>query len=237
MLPDFWGTASETAANMDGAGHQGQAVARVYLGVTAALVVGIPLGTLTADSIGWRGAFCSLAIMAMVLAVAMALWMPKVKRMPKKDLRSQARNFREPYFIANVMLSVVVFTAMFVSYTYLADMLERLARVAPSNVGWWLMGFGGVGLLGNWIGGRVVNHSPIKATALFLILLAASVAAFSPLSSWHVALWAALALWGIANTALYPISQVRVMLSVNHSQALAGTKNVSAANAGIGIGA
>ena len=47
----------------------------------------------------------------------------------------------------------------------------------------------------------------------------------------------ALGLWGIANTALYPICQVRVMRSVSHAQALAGTTNVSAANAGIGVGA
>jgi len=46
-----------------------------------------------------------------------------------------------------------------------------------------------------------------------------------------------LALWGIAYTALFPICQVRVMGSATHSQALAGTTNVSAANAGIGIGA
>jgi len=48
---------------------------------------------------------------------------------------------------------------------------------------------------------------------------------------------AVLALWGIAYTGLFPICQVRVMKSATHSQALAGTANVSAANAGIGIGA
>jgi predicted MFS family arabinose efflux permease len=47
----------------------------------------------------------------------------------------------------------------------------------------------------------------------------------------------ALGVWGVANTALYPISQVRVMGSVTHAQALAGSTNVSAANAGIGLGA
>jgi predicted MFS family arabinose efflux permease len=47
----------------------------------------------------------------------------------------------------------------------------------------------------------------------------------------------ALAIWGLANTALYPICQVRVMQSATHAQALAGTLNVSMANAGIGVGA
>ena len=47
----------------------------------------------------------------------------------------------------------------------------------------------------------------------------------------------ALAVWGVANTALYPICQIRVMQSASHAQALAGTLNVSAANAGIALGA
>jgi predicted MFS family arabinose efflux permease len=53
----------------------------------------------------------------------------------------------------------------------------------------------------------------------------------------HAWLAVALAIWGIANTALYPICQVRVMQSASHAQALAGTLNVSMANAGIGLGA
>lgn len=171
------------------------------------------------------------------MAFAVLAWMPAVARQPKVDFSQQARIFREPIFLANVALSVLVFTAMFIAYTYLADMLERTAGVATADVGWWLMGFGAIGLLGNWLGGRAVRQSPIKATALFLALLGVGMAAFSPLASAPVTLWAALALWGIANTALYPICQVRVMNAVSHSQALAGTTNVSAANAGIGLGA
>ncbi len=83
---------------------------------------------------------------------------------------------------------------MFIGYTYLADLLERVADVPPAQVGWWLMG------------------------TLFRSC-------------------AVLGLWGIANTALYPICQVRVMACVSQAKALAGTSNVSAANAGIGLGA
>lgn len=236
-LPVFWGTASETAASMAGPGRSGQAIARVYLGISAALLLGIPLGTLAANAIGWRGAFWVLAALSLLMALAMLAWMPSVARTPRLDFASQARIYREPYFLGNVVLSVVVFTAMFTAYTYLADILERLAGVAPEQVGWWLMGFGAIGLVGNWLGGRVVGRAPLKATALFLVLLALGMAAIAPLAGWPLALCAALALWGVANTALYPICQVRVMGSVSHSQALAGTTNVSAANAGIGLGA
>ena len=59
-LPVFWGTASETAAQMAGPARAGKAVSMVYLGISAAMLLGIPLGTLAGDAIGWRGAFCLL---------------------------------------------------------------------------------------------------------------------------------------------------------------------------------
>ena len=237
MLPVFWGTTSETAAQLAGPAKAGQAIARVYLGITAALLLGIPLGTLAANGIGWRGAFVLLAGLSLLMAVAVLVCMPAVARTERVDFLKQARIFKEPLFLANVALSIVIFSAMFVAYTYLADILERVAGVAPQDVGWWMMGFGAVGLIGNWMGGKVVDRSPVHATALFIALLALGMAAVTPLAGVGVLVCIALALWGIANTALYPICQVRVMNSVAHSQALAGTTNVSAANAGIGIGA
>ncbi|MBB3800448.1 MULTISPECIES: MFS transporter [Xanthomonas] len=236
-LPVFWGTASDTAGQLAGPQQAGRAVSRVYLGISAALLFGIPLGTVAANSIGWRGAFWSLAALSLAMAAALALWMPTVARTERVNLRQQAGIFTERFFLANVALSVVVFTAMFTAYTYLADLLERNVGVPAANVGWWLMGFGAVGLIGNWLGGRVVDRSPLRATAVFLLLLALGMALCVPVAGTGVLLCLTLAVWGIAYTALFPISQVRVMQSVGHSQALAGTTNVSAANAGIGVGA
>lgn len=236
-LPVFWGTASETAGQLAGPKKAGQAIANIYLGISAAMLLGIPLGTLVSNALGWRGAFWLLAGLSLIMALAILAFMPAVSRTAKVDFLQQAKIFKEPYFLSNVLLSIVVFSAMFTAYTYLADILERVAGVHPENIGWWLMAFGAVGLIGNWIGGKAIDKSPIKASVLFLLLLAIGMTAIVPFAHVSLIFCAALGLWGIANTALYPVSQVRVMSSVSHSKALAGTTNVSAANAGIGIGA
>lgn len=236
-LPVFWGTASETASQLAGPSAAGRAVSKVYLGISAAMLFGIPLGTLASDAIGWRGAMGLLAALSLVIALLMQRAMPTLRTPERLRLAEQMRILRDPAFVANVALSVIVFTAMFAAYTYLAVMLERVAGVPPAQLGWWLMGFGAVGLVGNWLGGRWVDRHPLATTAGFCLMLAAGMAcAMLAAGTW---LWLALALavWGIANTALYPICQIRVMKSASHAQALAGTLNVSAANAGIALGA
>ncbi len=83
---------------------------------------------------------------------------------------------RQPLVLGHLLLSLLVFTGMFTPYTYLADILQRLAGFSGSLVGWTLMGFGAVGLLGNWLGGRLVDRSPLGATLLFVLLMALGLA-------------------------------------------------------------
>lgn len=236
-LPVFWGTASETATQLVGPERAGRAVSSVYLGISAAMLFGIPLGTLAAEALGWRGAFWLLAAVSLLIAVMLQFGMPAVRSPQRLRMREQMRILRDPVFLANLALSVLVFTAMFTAYTYLADTLENAAGVPKAQVGWWLMGFGAVGLVGNFLGGRWVDKHPLGVTALFSALLALGMAASMALVTQRLWLCIALALWGVANTALYPVCQVRVMKAAAHAKALAGTLNVSAANAGIGLGA
>lgn len=237
-LPVFWGTASETAGQLAGPGKSGKAVANVYLGISAALVFGVPLGTVAADTLGWRGSFWVLAGICLLIAVLMHLLMPKLPSSPDKHpTEKQTQILRNPRFLAHVLLSVLTFTAMFTAYTYLADVLQRLAGVPASQVGWWLMGFGAVGMIGNYLGGSLVDRTPLGAMVLFLVLLGAGMLVAIAFAAEYWVLILAMIAWGIAYTALFPICQVRVMQAGAKAQALAATLNISAANAGIGFGA
>ncbi len=236
-LPVFWGTSSETAAQLAGPERSGRAVSNVYMGIAAAMVFGIPVGTLVGNAVGWRGTFWILAALSLAMALLLLLVMPVLQKPARLELGHQMRILRNPMFLGNLVLSVVVFTAMFTSYTYLADLLERLAHIPTEAVGWWLMGFGVVGLAGNWLGGHLVGTHPLRATLIAAVVLAVGMAATTLAVGNAFELAIALGVWGLANTALYPICQVRVMRAAAHSQALAGTLNVSMANAGIGLGA
>ncbi|WP_249675512.1 MFS transporter [Pseudomonas abieticivorans] len=237
-LPVFWGTSSETAGQLAGPGQAGKAIGRVYLGITAALVFGVPLGTLAADSVGWRGSFWILAGISLLIAALMHLVMPTLPVSPSAHPeQKQTAILRQPRFLAHLLLSILTFTALFTAYTYLADVLERLAGIPASQVGWWLMGFGAIGMVGNHLAGTLVDRKPLVAMVVFLVLAGAGMLAAVPLAPHHIWLTVALMAWGIGYTALFVVCQVRVMQAGAHAQALAATMNISAANAGIGLGA
>src|SRR5690606_38311557 len=90
-LPVFWGTASETAAQLAGPERAGRAVSMVYLGISAAMLFGIPLGTVAGNVIGWRGAFWALAVLSALVAVLLQVFMPSMAAGKRVGLVQQAR--------------------------------------------------------------------------------------------------------------------------------------------------
>ncbi|MCV7287850.1 MFS transporter [Mycolicibacterium wolinskyi] len=237
-LPVFWGLASDTAVRSGGPGREARSVAGIYLGMSTAMVIGVPLGTVAAASIGWRGCFAALAVAALIMAVCLHFGMTtaSVGGVEEADARGYAL-LRAPMFLVHVALSILVFTAMFAAYTFLAEILGVVVGVDAARVGWWLMAFGIVGLFGNWVGGWLADRLPIGSSIVFAVLLAVGMAAVAPLSSVQAGVMGALFIWGSAFTGLFPISQIRVMAQARGDRSLAATVNVSAANAGAGLGA
>jgi predicted MFS family arabinose efflux permease len=237
-LPVFWSLASATAVDLMGADRAGRAISIISFGIVCATVFGIPIGTLVSDAFGWRSAFSVLAVVAFGKALMLFAFFPGAESQKTQiSLAQQARILRDPMVVVHVVLSVLMFTGMFTAYTYLADMLERLAGFDGALVGWSLMGFGAVGVIGNFVGGRMVDRTPLGASLAFALLIAAGMLAIVPSIRSQWSLIAALGAWGIAQAALLLVSHVRVMKSAPSAPAFAASLNISGANLGIGLGA
>lgn len=236
-LPVFWALASETAVDIVGPEQAGRAIAKIGFGIVCAMVFGIPVGTLISDALGWRTAFMILSVLAFAKALLLFVYLPQSVHKDQASFRSQLRMLRSPLMLGHVLLSVLVFSGMFTAYTYLADMLERLAGFNGTVVGWCLMGFGAVGLLGNSLGGRAVDRHPLLASLGFCAFLIAGMVMVVPSMHSMPALAFSLAVWGITQAALFLVSHVRLMKAAPQAPAFAASLNIAGGNLGIGIGA
>ncbi len=237
-LPVFWALASETAVDIVGPAYAGRAISKISFGVVCATVFGIPVGTLIGDALGWRAAFAVLAVLALAKALLLYGYLPRTPRQtPASSLLGQFGILRSPLLQGHVLLSVLVFSGMFTAYTYLADMLERLAGFDGSRVGWYLMGFGAVGLIGNSLGGRAVDRHPLLASSSFCALMIIGLVAVVPSMHSPLGLMLALAIWGATQAALFLVSHVRLIKAAPQAPAFAASLNIAGANLGIGLGA
>ncbi|PJY96549.1 MFS transporter [Pseudomonas donghuensis] len=237
-LPVFWALASETAVDIVGPAYAGRAISKISFGVVCATVFGIPVGTLIGDALGWRAAFAVLALLALAKALLLYVYLPRTPRHNQAtSLLGQFGILRSRLLQGHVLLSVLVFSGMFTAYTYLADMLERLAGFDGALVGWCLMGFGAVGLIGNSLGGRAVDRHPLKASAAFCALMMVGMIAVVPAIHTVYGLGLALGIWGMTQAALFLVSHVRLIKAAPQAPAFAASLNIAGANLGIGLGA
>ncbi|MCU7647525.1 MFS transporter [Pseudomonas piscis] len=237
-LPVFWALASETAVDIVGPDDAGRAISKIGFGIVCATVFGIPVGTLIADVFGWRSAFAILALVAFAKALLLFLYLPKTAVHDEQaSLGSQFGILRNPLMLGHVLLSILVFSGMFTAYTYLADILERLAGFNGTLVGWCLMGFGAVGLIGNSLGGRVVDRHPLIASMVFCALMMGGMVALVPSIHSTLGLAAAMGVWGMTQAAMFLVSHVRMMKAAPQAPAFAASLNIAGANVGVGLGA
>ena len=174
------------------------------------------------------------------LAKAALLWvyLPAIRVVNEQSsLSSQFVMLRSPLVIGHILLSVLVFSGMFTAYTYLADILERLAGFDGTVVGWCLMGFGAVGLVGNSLGGRMVDRHPLIASIVFCTFMIGGLLALVPSIHSTLGLAAAMGVWGVTQAAMFLISHVRLMKVAAHAPAFGASLNIAGGNLGIGLGA
>ncbi|MBW4706388.1 MFS transporter [Roseobacter sp. YSTF-M11] len=236
-LPVFWAVGTASAAQLGGPEGGGKSVAILYASISAGTVIGIPLGTLLADLMGWRVMFGAIGALSAIMSLALLAFFPTTKQQAAPSLLKQASILKRPMFLGHLVLTAFAFTSMFVAYTYLADILQTLASVPASQVAWVLMGFGVVGLFGNWLAGQYVDRSPMGVTAVSLAALALSSFATVALTGQGILFLIPLAIWGAAQSAGFIGNQLRVMKQAPEAQEFASALSVTIAQVGIGLGA
>ncbi|MFC4946092.1 MFS transporter [Pseudonocardia sp. GCM10023141] len=146
--------------------HRGRAVAMVFGGLTFALVLGVPAGSILGPVIGFHGVFGLIAAASVLAAIAVRSFLPAVAAPAHIGLRDRLAVAADRRVLT--MLGVTVFGvlgAMSV-YTYVVPLLAASAAVAGPVVSALLLVYGLGALLGNAIGGRATDRWGSRRTLL-----------------------------------------------------------------------
>lgn len=174
LLTAYISLASSHAASLVPAGQRGHAVGQINFGVVIGLVAVIPAGIYASQTFGWQSVFSLLAIFCLLLAVLARRLIPK----QNAALRPQPPSFLALLFnlrfILHLLLSLLLFTSMFISYSYISPWLVQLIGLPEDYLAMALFVFGLVGLVGNWVASSLVEKMPLQTTIHVTLLLGAS---------------------------------------------------------------
>ncbi|MDF3625999.1 MFS transporter [Brytella acorum] len=119
-LGAFWAMGLSVAVELVAKQKAHKAAAAVFAGVTAAMILGVPMGSLVAEYSSWRGAFVAAAIIAIAALVMQWRMLPTVPAESHVRLTDFKAFVRLPEARKSIVMIAAVFCGAFCSL-YLPD--------------------------------------------------------------------------------------------------------------------
>lgn len=239
----FFAIASTIATSLVARDKESSAIAMVFMGLTVALVTGVPLGTWIGQSFGWQSTFLGVVALGLIGLVASAALVPaNLAQSTPPSLRAQAQVLTSPRLLLIYLITAVGYGGNFVAFTFLAPMLTDVTGLSSGAVTVVILLYGVSVAVGNILGGRLADRAgPVAALTLIFGGLAVLLVALGLTLSHPVAAIAVVALWGgfaFANVPPLQSYVVQVARDVSPGAVdVASGLNIGAFNLGIALGA
>jgi DHA1 family inner membrane transport protein len=216
-----------------GPGASSRAVGIVNAGGMLATVLGVPLGAIAAQLVGWRGTFWALAVLAVAAVPMIARYVPHDRADDQQvSIRSELTALRSGRLWLALAACATTTGGVLAAYSFISPLLTDETGISSNVIPLVLAGFGIGSLVGSIVGGRLGDTHPHATTIIApagttVILLAISLVASAPLAT--TILIALLGLFGLgANPALIALA-VRY---ADHAPTLGSSLAVAAFNVG-----
>ena len=233
----FIAAAMVTATSIVPKERAGRAMAVIISGFATSSALGLPLGTLLGQAVGWRGSFVAVVAVGTIVLVLAIFVLPSVPTPRDSGAVGQARHAFAPRVLAVLAVSFLTFAAMLAAITYLVPFLKQLTDVSGPMVSVFLLGYGAATAIGSFGGGRFADANASRSLIIGAIGVTASLVALLAFGSnpWLVAV-AVLGI-GLFGMGTGPSIQYRVVSLAGPGAPLASSLPASAVNAGIAFGA
>lgn len=233
----FWSITASLAIRVAPAGKKTQALSMLATGTALAMVLGLPLGRLIGQYLGWRTTFMSIGIVALLTLICLIKLLPPLPSEHTGSLKSVPMLFRRPALVGMYLLTALIVTAHYTAYSYIEPFIQTVANMGENFTTFLLLIFGGAGILGSIafsvLGNRfpaAMLSGPILLVTLSMLLL--FVAVMNP-----VAISVLCVIWGLAMMIIGLALQVRVLALATDATDVSMALLSGIYNIGIGAGA
>lgn len=194
----FWAITASLAVRVAPKGKEFQALGLLATGTALAMVLGIPFGRMIGEMYGWRNTFGLIAICATAICLILALSLPKLPSVNSGSLSSLKDFVKRPSLMMVFALTVIIITAQFTAYSYIEPFSLNIAQFTSAQTTTLLLAFGGAGLIGSFLFGKMGAKFPKLFIPLSCLTLAISMLLLLPLASSAIGLTTLSLLWGMS---------------------------------------
>ena len=233
----FWSITASLAIRVAPAGKKTQALSMLATGTALAMVLGVPIGRVVGQYLGWRTTFGAIGLSALVLMIMLVRILPRLLSEHTGSLSSVPMLFRRPALVSMYLLVTLVVTAHYTAYSYIEPFMQAVAHSGENFTTLLLLLFGSAGIIGSVLFSSLGNKFPsgLLIAAIALITLCMGLLIFAAVRP--AAISTLCVIWGMAMMMIGLGMQVRVLSLAPDATDVAMSLMSGIYNIGIGAGA
>lgn len=196
-LGGFWSLSTATMMRLVPEAAIPRALSIMFMGVSAATVFAVPVGSYFGAVIGWRGVFLAATVLGVLALVLQALSLPSLPGRGASQPGALIQVMKRPGIAVGMLGALLVFAGHFTFFTYIRPFLETVTGLGVDGVTTILFAFGVANFIGTYLVAFVIARS-LRLTLLMMPLgMAVLALLLTALGGVPVLDGALIAVWGM----------------------------------------
>ncbi|OTQ48570.1 sugar transporter [Gilliamella apis] len=233
----FWAITTPLAVRLAPNGKKAKAMGFIVVGTSMATVLGIPIGTMIGQLVGWRVTFLCIGVIAFCVMASLIYLLSAVPSMNTISLKAIPEVLKRPVLLNIYLLTAIIITGHFTAYTYITPFMLNVGGFSEQIVVSLLLAVGFSGMIGSLIFAKYSEPHPtailvMPVILLIICLLSLYVCSFSLITAIVQGM-----VWGLAITIIGMVMQSKVIDAAPDAADIATSVYSGIYNIGIGGGA
>ncbi|PCD05748.1 MFS transporter [Peribacillus simplex] len=215
-----------------------KAVSKVFIGVSAGMVAGVPIASFIDSAVSYEMAMAFFAIVNAIVFIATLIFVPSMPVEERQSYGSQLSVLKKTIIWLSIVTVILLNSAIFGVYSYFAEYLKTITNMSSNTITLTLFIFGGANIIGNIVTGKLLTHNPIKSVLYFPLILSAVYIILFFTGQFTVPMAMITLIWGVlAGGIMANINQYLISSSAPEAPDFANGLFISSCNVGTTIGA
>ncbi|WP_077324860.1 MFS transporter [Virgibacillus siamensis] len=217
--------------------YRGRAIGIVSMGVSASIVLGLPVGLLLGNAFGWRSPFVLISVLTVLSMIGVFFLMERIEPKPSSPIREQLATLKDRRIFFGQAVTFLFIAGHTILYAYLTPFVKTTLGVEGTWVSVIYLIFGIAAVSGGGVGGTLSDTIGAKRTIMLTTIAFVLVIFAIPYTTFALpAFLIILIIWGMLSWALAPATQSYLIGLSPESSDIQQSLNNSALHLGIAFG-
>lgn len=225
------------ASNIVSEKYRARAIGIVFMGISASLVLGVPIGLMLGNAFGWRAPFVMILVLTVFSMAGVYFKMEKIAPKPAIPIVQQLRTLKDRRVLFIQMASFLFLAGHLTLYAYLTPFLKMTMGLDGNWVSIVYLIFGIAAVVGGGVGGTLSDRFGPKPTIIGVMIVFALTMFVIPFTTFALPVFLiAMGIWSMLSWAITPAIQSYLIEASPETSDIQQSLNNSALHFGIAFG-